>query len=95
MKSFHQPVDDFIGVFMTFLSQMQIHHGGFQLRMAEIALDDAQIHAGFQKMRGIGVAQRMNGHPAFFDAGGMHRLTETALNAVDGFVRPPKEKQSK
>ena len=34
---------------MTLLGEMEIEHGGFQLGMAQVALDDAQIDAGLNQ----------------------------------------------
>ena len=34
---------------------MQVDHGGFDVGMTEIFLDDAEVDAGFQQVGGIGV----------------------------------------
>lgn len=57
IQSFHDLVDDAVGIFLAFAGQMQIDHGGFQLAVTEIALDGPDVDAGFQKMGGIGIAQ--------------------------------------
>ena len=56
IESLHHVVDQLAGVFLALLGQVKIEHGGFESSMAHIALDDAQIDAGFQEMSGIGVA---------------------------------------
>ncbi len=43
----HQRVDAGVGVLLTFAGQIQIHHGGFQQRMAEVLLDHPEVDPGF------------------------------------------------
>jgi len=38
------------------LGKVEIDHGGFELGMAHVSLDDTQVDAGFEEMSGIGVA---------------------------------------
>jgi hypothetical protein len=40
---------------------VEIDHGGFELGMAHVSLDDPQVDAGFEEMGGIGVVQGVNG----------------------------------
>jgi hypothetical protein len=47
LKPPHDVIDDICGIFVAFLSQMQIHHGGFQLGMAQIFPDDPKIYTRF------------------------------------------------
>ena len=49
------------GVLLALGSEMEIDHRGFNVRVAEIALDGRQRDARFQQMGGIGVPQGMNG----------------------------------
>ena len=60
---------------------MQIHHGGFQLRMAEELLDHQEVDPGLQQMGGIRMPERMDRDIAFLDAGLTLGLTEGALEA--------------
>lgn len=60
---------------------MQIHHGGFQLRMAEVLLDHPEVDPGFQQMGGIRMPERMDRDITFLDAGLTLGLTEGALEA--------------
>ena len=53
--SFHHVIDQLAGVFVALLGEVEIEHGGFELGMAHVALDDAQVDSGFQEMGGIGV----------------------------------------
>ena len=41
---------------MPFGGQMQIHHGGLEAGVTEVLLDHAQVHPGFEQVRGIAVA---------------------------------------
>jgi hypothetical protein len=50
---------------MTFLGEVEIKHGGFELGMAHVALDDAQIDTGLEEMSGVGMAQGVDGDPLF------------------------------
>ena len=59
----HDPVDDLVGVLLTFPGQVKVLHGRFETGMTEITLDDADIHSGFQEMGRIGMAKRMNSRP--------------------------------
>jgi hypothetical protein len=41
------------------LGEVEIEHGGFETGVAQVALDDAQVDAGFEEMGGVGMAQRI------------------------------------
>ena len=49
------------GILGGLVGQMQIHHGGGDLFMAQEFLDGVQMRAGFQEMGGKGMTQRMHG----------------------------------
>ncbi len=55
VKSLHYLIDQLAGTLLAFLGKVQIDHGGFELGMAHVPLDDAQVHSGFEEMGGIGV----------------------------------------
>ena len=38
------------------MGKVEINHGGFELGMAHVSLDDTQVDADFEEMSGIGVA---------------------------------------
>ena len=44
----HAFVDDLTGVFLTFVGEMQIDHGGFEHGMAQVALDGTDVDTLFQ-----------------------------------------------
>ena len=56
VQALHYLIDQLTGIFLTLLSKVEIDHGGFELGMAHVSLDDAQVDSGFEEMRGIGVA---------------------------------------
>jgi hypothetical protein len=59
VESLHHVIDQLVGVLLTLLGEVEIEHGGFQLGMAHVALDDAQVDAGFEEMGGIGMPKRI------------------------------------
>lgn len=50
-------INQLVGVFLALLGEVEIEHGGLQLGMAHVALDDAQVDSGFEEVGGIGMAQ--------------------------------------
>src|SRR4029434_1384920 len=52
--------------------------------MAHVALDNAQINAGFEEMSGVGMAQRVYGNSLFTDGGIKLGTTEGALDTAFG-----------
>ncbi len=68
VESLHYVIDQLAGVLLTLLGEMEIEHGGFELGMAQVALDDAQVDAGFEEVGGVGMAQGMDGNSLFSDA---------------------------
>ena len=84
IESLHHVVDQLAGIFLAFLGQVEIEHGGFETGVAQVALDDAQVDAGFEEMGGIGVAQGMDRNAFFEDTGGPLGLAKGALDAALG-----------
>ena len=56
IKSLHHVIDDLAGILLALLGQVEIEHGGFETGVTQVALDDAQVDAGFEEMGGIGMA---------------------------------------
>jgi len=81
-KPLHDLVNEFEGIFLAFLSKMQIDHGGLEPGVTHVSLDDAQIHPGFQQMGGIRVAKRMDGDALFADAGIPFGVAKGALDTA-------------
>jgi len=59
---------------------VEIHHGGLDLGMAQIALDNPQVHTFLQKVCGIRVTQGMDVHGALGDAGPAHSFLHGYLD---------------
>jgi hypothetical protein len=68
VESLHHVIDQLAGIFLAFLGEVEIEHGGLQLGMTHVALDDTQIDAGFQQMGGVGMAKGVDGNSLFSDA---------------------------
>jgi hypothetical protein len=66
---------------------VEIDHGGFELGMAHVSLDDPEVDPGFEKMGGIGVAEGVNGDALFSDSCSDLGPTEGALDAALGHGR--------
>ena len=56
VESLHHVVDQVASIFLTLLGEVEIEHGGFELSMAHVTLDDAQVDTGFEEMGGVGMA---------------------------------------
>lgn len=67
---------------MTFLSQMQIDHGGFESGVAEVELDESEVNAGFEQMGGVRMPEGMDGQAGFGNPGTAFGFAEGPLNAV-------------
>jgi len=66
---------------------VEIDHGGFELGMAHVSLDDPQVDSGFEKMSGIGVAEGVNGDSFFSDFCSNLGPAESALDTALGHGR--------
>lgn len=61
----HEGVEAFVGIFMAFEGEMEVDHGGFELGVPQVALDEPGIDTRFEQMGGVGMPEGMNGHPSF------------------------------
>jgi len=84
IESLHHVVDQLAGIFLALLGEVEIKHGGFELSMAHVALDDAQVDTGFEKMGGVGMAQGVDRTPFFPHAGIPLGTAEGTLDAAFG-----------
>ena len=66
---------------------MEIDHGGFELSMAHVSLDDPQVDSGFQKMGSVGVSQGMDGDGLFVDSSSGLGPAEGPLDTTFGHGR--------
>src|SRR3990172_2472550 len=80
----HDRVDQCIGVLVALAREVQVDHGGLQTGMPEMALDDAQVHPGFEQVGGIAVPQGMDRDLALVDAGFELGAAKRALDAALG-----------
>lgn len=80
----HHVIDQLACVFLTLLGEVKIEHGGLQLGMAQVTLDDAQVNSSLKKMCGVGMTQRMNGDSLLTDGGSKLGVTKGTLDAAFG-----------
>ena len=69
IESLHHVIDQLAGIFLTLVGEVEIEHGGFELSMAHVTLDDAQVDTGFEEMSGVGMAKGMDCDSLFTNAG--------------------------
>ena len=69
------------------LRELQIDHGGLQAGVAHVLLDHPEIHARFEQMGGIAMAQGVDGDAALVDARRARGLAEGPLHAALGHRR--------
>jgi hypothetical protein len=55
VQALHYLIDQLAGILLSFLGKVEIDHGGFELGMAHVSLDDPQVDSGFEEMGGIGM----------------------------------------
>lgn len=84
IESLHDVIDDLAGILLALLGQVEIEHGGFETGVTQVALDDAQVDAGFEEMSGIGMAQGVDRHALFEHPGLPLGLAKGALDAALG-----------
>ena len=77
IQTSHQAVDTLNGVRIAQIGNVQVDHGGLQRCMTEILLNNADVHPGFEQMRGVGVAQRMK-RRVFFIFGSCARMRRSS-----------------
>ena len=83
-KPLHDLVDEFEGIFLALLGEMQIDHGGLKPGVSHVSLDDTEIHPGFEQMGGVRMAKRVDRDVLFADASLKFGMAEGALNAALG-----------
>jgi hypothetical protein len=70
------------GIFLALVGQVEGQHGGFESRMAHIALQSPEIDTGFEQMRGIAMAKGMPAAITLQDASALLGWAEGALDAA-------------
>ena len=76
----HEGVEALVGIFLPFVGEVEGEHGGFELGVAQVALDEPGVHAGFEQMGGVGMPEGMDGDAHFGDAGALFGGAEGALD---------------
>jgi hypothetical protein len=76
----HEGVEALVGVFMPFVGEVSIDHGGCELGLSQVALDETRIDAGFTQMGGICMSEGMDGATCCGDAGSLSGGTEGTLD---------------
>lgn len=76
----HEGVEALVGLFMAFVSEVEVDHRGFELGVSQVALDEPGMHAGFEQMGGVGMPQGMEGDAHFGDPGPVFGGAEGALD---------------
>jgi hypothetical protein len=87
VQSLHHLIDQLTGILLPLVGEVEIDHGGFQLGMPHVSLDDAEVHTGFQEMCGIGVTEGVHGDILFEDPCLGLGMAEGALNTALGHGR--------
>ena len=81
----HQVVDGVDGGVAEFPGQVGVDGRGLRAIVPQVVLDQAEIDAGFEKMRGVTVAERVDVGP-LVDAARLDRSHERALETGSGNV---------
>ena len=76
----HESIEARVGVFMPFVGEVEGEHGGFELGMPQVALDEPRIDPGFQQMGGIRMPEGRDGDTHFSDTGALFGFAEGALD---------------
>ena len=62
------------------MGEVEVKHGGFELGLPQIALNEAGIHARFEQMGGIRMSEGMDGDAHFGDTGALFGFAEGVLD---------------
>jgi hypothetical protein len=87
VQPLHDLIDQLTGILLPLLGKVEIDHGGFELGMAHVSLDNAEVDTGFEKMGGVRMAQGVNGNSLFVNSGNNLGAAEGALDTTFGHGR--------
>jgi hypothetical protein len=76
----HEGVEARIGLCMPFVGEVSVEHGGFEVGMAQVALDEPGGHAGFEQRGSVRMSKGMDGDAHFGDPGALFGFAEGALD---------------
>jgi hypothetical protein len=78
----HEGIEALIGLFLPLVGEVEVEHGGFELGMAQITLDETRVHAGFEQMGRVRMPQGMDSDAYFGEPGPLFGFAEGALDAA-------------
>jgi hypothetical protein len=55
----HEGVEALVGILMPFVGEVEVDHGGCELGMSQVALDEPGIDTRFEQMGGVGMPTRI------------------------------------
>jgi len=82
VEPLHDVIDQLASILLTFWGEVEIEHGGFELGMTHVSLDDPEVDTGFEEMGGIGMSEGVDGNSLFMDASSKLGATEGALDTT-------------
>jgi hypothetical protein len=68
-EALHERIDPRIGILMTFLGEVEIHHDGFEAGMPEGELDEAEGDTRFEQRGGVRMSEGMDSQAGFGNPG--------------------------
>src|SRR5882672_6381882 len=79
-EAVHEGGEALVGVCMPCVGEVYRDHGGFELGMAQGALDEPGMHASFEQMGGVGMPQGMEGDTYVGEPSSLFGCAEGALD---------------
>jgi hypothetical protein len=76
----HERMETLIRIFMPFVGEVEGEHGGFELGMPQVALDEPGIHARFEQMSSVRMSEGVDGDTGFGDTGALCGCADGALD---------------
>jgi len=61
-------INDGVGILLAFTGEVEVAHGGLQVAVAHVLLDEADVDPGFEQVSGVAVAKRVDADPMVVDA---------------------------
>jgi hypothetical protein len=76
----HEGVETLVGLFLAFVGEVEVEHGGFELGVSQVPLDESGINARFEQMGGVRMAEGMDGDAHFADPGALFGFAKGPLD---------------
>ena len=80
----HEGVKALVGVFLPFVGEVEGEHGGCELGMPQVTLDETGMHASFEQMGGVGMPEGISTLLI------IRRSSAFATTTIPSLVRPSK-----